>query len=540
MASRTRFLVLARHFCTNRERRSNQFQKPWLCLAVAVLLSFAGIGSVFAAGPLGLLEAVRLSLAKNPDIQLQEKQVELSSGAFQQATGQFDPALRLTAGRNVDNSPLNQQARDSYARQGFSVSRIRAEAITYSLALDNPLRNGIVLSPSIGITSITGTTNDFSNLSAQNRGNVNFSIRVPLLKGLGESAVAGETAANQEWEASKQDLRFSISQNVLNTVTAYWSLLAARKNLDVANESEASVRRMVDETRKLIAADELPAADLNMLRASQLDKTTSRISAEQALLEARQRLGQAIGLPYPRIATLEATDGFPSSVVEPNGLGGLQARLIELAMQRRPDVKAAQLRQDSARTLTGAAQSNLKPQLDLTVSVGYSGLAEGGSPIAGLEQNRGGANIGASLSYQWPFDNNVARGRYRQQAAVYDQSSIRLASVARSIGIGVETTLTGLAHSAQQLRQSEEAVDLYRTSVENEKTKYKLGSSTMLDVLTISDRLLNARLSNIAYRLNYLNALVQLNSRPARCWPRANPGKASASISSSAYPNSIK
>jgi outer membrane protein TolC len=220
-----------------------------------------------------------------------------------------------------------------------------------------------------------------------------------------------------------------------------------------------------------------------------------------------------MGLPYLQITALEAADGFPSLVTELSTLESRLTRLIELAMQRRPDLKAAQQRQDSARTLTGAAQTNLKPQLDVTVSVGYAGLAEGGSAgaIGGLNQNRGGANIGTSISYQWPFDNNVARGRYRQQAAAYDQSTIRAASMERSIGTGVESALSSLARSALQLRKSEEAVELYRISLENEKTKYKLSISTMLDVLTINDRLLSARLSSISYQLNTFNALAQLN-----------------------------
>lgn len=492
-----------------------------------VLLSAVSMGVAHAAGdpgptapqspsgsnfPVGLLDAVRLTLAKNPDIQLGEKQVESGQGVLQQASGQFDPSLSLTAGRSVDNTPLNQQSRALYARQGFPVSQVSTNITSYNLALQKLLRNGIVLSPSIGATSTSGTLNDFSQLSAQNQGKVNFSIRVPLLRGSGESAAAGETAAGLEWEARKQDLRYAISQSVLNTVTAYWSLLAAGKNLAIARESEASVRRMVGETRKLIEADELPAADLNMVKANLLDKTASRISAEQAQLVARQRLGQVMGISYRKIAALEPVDGFPVIATKLATLQSQSLRLIDLAMSRRADLAAARLRQDSARTLAGAAQSNLKPQLDVNLSVGYSGLAEGGSVIpGGLDQNRGGANIGTSISYQWPFDNNVARGQYRQQAAAYDQSTIRTSSLERAIALGVESALSALTHGAQQLEKSEETVELYRISEENEKTKYKLGISTMIDVLTTSDRLLSARLSNIAFRLNTLNALAQLN-----------------------------
>lgn len=483
-----------------------QHQAMRLRFAVAVLLSFGSLGMAFA-DPVSLLDAICLTLANNPDIQLQERQVEISGGILQQATGQFDQTLSLAAGRTINNVPLDQ-----FDSSVYLASQLKTDTTSYNLALGMPLRNGIVLSQSIAATSTTGTLYDFEHMPAQNQGNVSFSIRVPLLRGSGESAAASEVASNLEWEASKQDLRYSISQSVLNTVSAYWGLLAATKNLDIARESEASMRRMVTETRKLIDADEIPAADLNVLRANLLDKTASRIFAEQAQLNARQSLGQAIGLAYPQITTLEAADGFPSLDSDPSTLEGQRTRLIKLAMKRRPDLIAAQQRQDSARTLAGAAKTNLKPQLDVTVSAGYVGLAQGGAgAIGGLNPNRSGANVGTNIIYQWPFDNNVARGIYRQQTAAYDQSTIRVASVERSIGVGVESALSGLVRSALQLKQSEEEVDLYSLSLENERTKYKLGTSTMLDVLTINDRLLNARLNSISYRLNTFNALAQLN-----------------------------
>lgn len=459
---------------------------------------------------MGLLDAVRLALANNPDIQLQEKQIELSQGALQQAAGQFDPALRLTVERTINNTPLNQL--DSVAYAGAAQSTIKKT--TYGVALDKTLRNGIVLSPSLSTTSTTGTVYDIQNLSAQNQGNINFSIRVPMMKGRGDAVAANEAAANLDWEASKQDFRFAISKNVLNVVSNYWNLLAAANNLAVAGEAEAGIRKMVADTRKLIEADEIPAADLYMIRANLQDKAAARITAEQALRDARQRLGEAIGLSYQRIASLEPIDTFPALSADIAMLRNQRQRLLDLAMQRRADRVAAQLRQDSARTLTSAAQANLKSQLDVTVNLGYTGLSEGGGSgaiLGGLDQTRGGLNIGTSLSYRWPFDNNAARGLFRQQAALYDQGSIRVAHVERTIGIGVESALTSLVHSLQQLKESEEAVALYRISLDNEKIKHQLGTATIVDVLVTNDRFLSARQNNISYQLNVLIALARLN-----------------------------
>lgn len=467
-----------------------------------------------ATRPLGLLDAVRLTLVKNTNIQLREKQLESGQGALQQASGQFDSTLGLSVGGGLNNSPLNQQTRNSYANSGIPLSSLTTNTTSSSLALTNPLRNGIVLSTSIGTTRTTGSTTDLSNLPSQSAGMVDFSISVPLLKGRGESTAAGETAANLEWNARQQDLRFSISQSVLNTVTAYWSLVATRKNLDIANESEASARQMEEQTRTLIEADELPAADLNVLEANLLDRTASRITAEQSLLDAQQVLGQAIGLPYQQITSLELADEFPSFDTELSALERQSARLIELGMKRRADRAAAQLRQESARTLTGAAQNNLKPQLNLTLNVGYAGLAEGASvsDVTGaLAQNRTGLNSGAKISYQWPFDNNAARGLMLQQSAAYDQSTINTSTVERSISMGVESALSNLVRSALKLKKSEETVKLYRITLENEKNKHKLGTATLIEVLATNDRLIGALLNNISFRLGYLSALARLS-----------------------------
>ncbi|CAK0780438.1 Outer membrane protein TolC [Gammaproteobacteria bacterium] len=486
-------------------------QTMLLRVTITLLLSLGGPVVAYSSDSLGLLDAVRLTLAKNPDIQLQEKQVEINQGVLQQATGQFDLTLRLTAGHAVDHNPLNQQSRDYYASQGFPVSQLKTETTSYHLALEKPLRNGMVLSPSVGTTSANGTSNDINSLSSQNRGSVDFSVLVPLKKGSGESAASGETAANLEWEASKQDLRHAISQEITNTLTAYWNLLAARKNLDIARETEASIRRMVDNVRLVIEADELPAADLNMVRANLLDKTASRISAEQTLLNARKGLGQAIGLSYPQITRLEPNDEFPAISTDFSALESQLPRLINLALKRRADLAAAQRRQDSARILASAYQNDLKPRFDLSVSVGYAGLSEGGSTLGGIGKNRGDPNVGLNLSYQWPFDNNVARGRYLQQSASYDQNTLRVATLERTIGIGVSSALSDLTLSALRLRESEETVNLYRISVENEKVRLKLGTATMVELLTVNDRLLNAELGHISYWLNYFNSLARLN-----------------------------
>lgn len=482
----------------------------WFLPALTTLL-YSGLG---LAAPVSLVDAIQWTLAKNPNIQLQEKQTDTSLGALQQAAGQFDTTASLAAGYDSDHAPLTQQSQQSYLAQGFPLSQLQTDTTSYSVALNKPLRNGVVLSPSISATRTEGTSNDLSKLAAQNRGKVNFNILIPLQQGRRESASLGEAAATLTWEASKQDLRFAIAQGIYGTVSAYWKWVAARKYAAIAQEAEASTRHMAEETQKLIEAEEIPAADLLLVQASLLDKTSARIAAEQTLLDALQKLGQSIGLTAAQIASLEPLDEFPAPPVALPVFPPLRTGFVDAALRRRADLAAARLRQEAARTSEKAAGHSLQPQLDLNIRVGYATLVEGnanGNLASAATQNRTDANIGTTISYQWPVENSIARGRYLQQAAAYAQSVVQVDTLERSIGLGVEAALSALVGGVMQVQRSEESVALYRVTVENEKTKRQLGNSTLIDVLSVNDRYLAARQNNITYRLNYLNALAQLS-----------------------------
>lgn len=466
------------------------------------------------AEPLRLLDAVRFTLVNNPDVMLQGRQVDVSRGQLQQAVGQFDAALRFSTGREVDYQPLLDRERQTYASQGVGLNAIKTDNTRYSVAVDKVLRNGLILSPELSAIRYEGSSYDLSGLPAVTRGLVSFNIRVPLLKNSGKIAAAGEEAARIDLEATRQDLRFAVSQSLYGTVASYWNLLAAQKNLQIAIEAENAIRRMVSEVEKLIAADEMPAADIHLIRASQLEKTASRVAAEQAVVSARHGLAQAMGMTPSSAMAMDLVDDFPALKEDLPFLTEYQNRLAALALARRGDLVAARLREDATRVIREASRHNLKPQLDLDVRVGYAGLAEGRSKdnfASALDRNGSGTNLMVSLSYQWPFENNVARGRFLQDSASHDQRTLLAARKERDIELGVQAVYTGLVRSLLQLRDSQEVVDLYALTLKNEKIKHTLGTATLIEVLSVNDRLLAARLNNIAYRLRFMNLMAQLN-----------------------------
>src|SRR4051812_24485931 len=316
-----------------------------------------------AAGGLGLLEAVRLTLARDPNIAIQETRVEFSRGALKVASSAFDPLLSSSASRDANDLPLSETA----SRQRTSI----LDAFSYSV----PLRSGLVIQPGIsfdresapgGVTANTGT--------------LFFRIRQPLLQGRGRDVVAaGELSARRELTATELDLRFTVARRVVAVAAQYWQTRAAQLDLEVLSSSEQGSRDLLATTRRLVEADETPAAELVQLEANLASKESSRIDGERALFAARQTLGREIGLDPREIAAL-LPPGDPFPALRPEVLPPLAdaGRLVELAQRHRDDLRASRERQAEFDILARAAEDGLKPQLDLVLTPSYTGFTAGG------------------------------------------------------------------------------------------------------------------------------------------------------------------
>ena len=111
-----------------------------------------------------------------------------------------------------------------------------------------------------------------SSTPRQSIGALTFQLRVPLLRNSGNVTAAPLRAAELEALAARSDLEFAISNIVLSSALGYWDYLAKTQRLTIARNSERRGEESLDELRKLIAADELPQAEINLGLASQNDR----------------------------------------------------------------------------------------------------------------------------------------------------------------------------------------------------------------------------------------------------------------------------
>lgn len=460
---------------------------------------------------LRLLEAVQQTMAKQPNILLDEMQVKVNEGLWQIQRGTFNTTVNTSVFNSRTSTPLTR-ARQAAANTSKSISRVTS----YSVGINKEFRSGIELTPDITMTS---TEDLATHANTTNFATVTFAIKIPLLREFGRAAnAAGEMSAKILAESSRYGLNFTTSQSILTTVKEYWDTVAAMNNLEIAEEAESRSKSMLEKGQILVDAGEQPASEINKLSANLQGKTATRISRTQRLLEARQTLGLAMGLRFDEIVATPLPSE-PLLDIDDADLNKMPIAqdLIDMGLKQRADLIALKKRQEAANVLMVGAHKNLKPQLDFDLDIGYTGLTEDvrrqrnfKQYTAALNQNEAGLNFNAMFSLELPVMNDFRRGTYVRREAQKGQAVIATNNLTRQIVSKIVVAMSNVMQSAAELKKAHESVLLYQTAVEKERLKLKMGESTTIDLIDVDDRLTAAMLREISAKLSYAKSLVQL------------------------------
>lgn len=459
---------------------------------------------------LSLAEAVRLTLENDPNLRLEEARLRSAQGALLSSRGTFDTVISSDLSDTETDRPVSAIATQTQA------------VISNSLGLSRRFRSSFSIEPELELLRT-----DPSGVGAVNVGTFSLTLRQPLLRGRGRTnATAPERSAERGVAAGRLDVRQAAAERVLVVGSQYWLARAAALNVGVLRETEERARELLETTRRLIEADVIPAAELVQVEADLVASETARIGGEQALFEARQDLGREIGLERAAIAALPIpSDPFPALAPAEVPAPEEADRFVTAALRRRADLLAARERRDASEILRRAADSDLKPQLDLVLIPSYTGLVEGtdpGSFFAPLYRNVPGASAEVNLTLSWPTANSQARGELVQLESALEQSVLLEDLVTRRIAADVPTALDAVSRSAEQLERATLAVRLFEQALVNEEKKLRGGTSTLLDVISQRDRLTSARQAEVSAQLALALALLELRFETGTILPEGD------------------
>lgn len=414
-------------------------------------------------------------------------------------TARLRPPTPATAWTGADETP----ARPCEPGQALPASLTLADAVDLALCRNPRTREtwaaARVAAAQLGVArgatlpTVTGT------LSAQTS-----ESRAVFLSGRRDSATAGLSfnwllfdfgGRNAAIEQARQALftadwthNATLQAVVLDTGQAYFQSFAAEQAVDAARAAERLALQSLEAARTRQKAGTATRADVLQAQTAWSQAVLTRTQAEGDAAIARGVLANAMGLPAQATPALA-----PPGDVAAGGTGeAAVAALMEEAMSRRPELRAAEAGVAAARAAITVEESAGRPTLSLNATPSIGVMYPGTDP----------RNVNIALSVNIPLFLGY-QNTYRIRAArdSVDRSSAARDRLRNDISLEVWRSWQDVRTQGQAVQT---AGDLVRSATESHEMalgRYRSGVGSVLDLLTAQTALLQAAVQQIQTRL---------------------------------------
>ena len=327
--------------------------------------------------------------------------------------------------------------------------------------------------------------------------NTSLSSSLTLFDGFQRSADSKSARASQD--AAGASLVNAQYQQRLATTNQF---LDARAAADLVRVRAASVTEAQEQFK--VSVNKLAAGSAT--RADSLQSLVTLGNAQLQLVQAQAQLATAeAGLArlIGRTGRVGAADdsSFYRTIAEPLDTATMRAD----AEAHSPQVQSARASAVAARASIGSARAGYWPTLSLSGNIGYSGSS---SRSYSFFQNRG-----ASLSLQWPIFNRFQR---EQNIASAENSALtaeaQAADAERAISASLTTQFANLDAARTQIEITKVSVAAAQENLRVQQERYRVGASTILDVLTAQQALDQSEVDAVTARFAYLRAKAQIEA----------------------------
>lgn len=492
-----------------------------------------------AERPITLAEAVALALANNEDILVERESLVAAEAAVTGAQGAYDPLLQLDGGWRQSSLPVNS------AFSGAPPGRLAptVESTEANAGVSQLLPTGGVVAVR-GAADRTTTDGLFDLLSPSYGTGLGVEFRQPLLR---DRTIDGARfqirVAAADRERAAAGVRREVTDTVAEVERAYWTLVAARRELGVRQEAVGLAGEQLSETDIRIEAGSAPETEVAQPRAELERRRGELLAATEAAARAENALKLLIlgegsdGGDGP--STADGTNRpswgdrlVPAEEAEPTVVPVDVEAAMARALDARPELAAFEAAVERRRIETALAVDAVRPALDAVVSHERFGLAgsrnRAATPVPGVPGGVPGrlqGNFGDSLGlladgdfddtrvglvFSYSIGNRQARAGAAIARTVERQAEADLTRARKGVRAEVLDAAAALDTAGQRIAAARAGREAAEVQLMAERERYGAGMTTNFLVLTRQNDLSRARLEEIAAQTDYRRAATEL------------------------------
>ena len=457
----------------------------------------------------------------------------------------YDPTFASTALIDDRSSPVNNPLISGTGISGVSaLATLQTHTTQFNEQISRGFETGtnLTVSWNNSRTSSTSTANLF-NPAVQSTLTIGFSQA--LLNGFGIAVntrnirIANNNRKIADWAFAQLAIA-----TITNTITAYWELVYARANVKVDEQAMTVSQKLYSDNKKQLDAGTMAPLDVTRAQSELATDRQNLIVARTVQLQDEQILKNAITKDplAPDVVNVEIITADqptqPAIIENPS----FEESLKE-AFAKRPELQEELYNLKNADIDIQATRNALLPSLTLSGQYSSVGLA-GNSPIKGAPVVRGGVPIvdangnpisvdingvatpifepltttpvtginqqgfpeaqsqifhnhfpdySAQLTLSLPLRNRSAQADSARAILTQRQEEATLQQLKNAALLDVRNTYIALTQDRAQVDAASEARQLQQETFDAEQKKYRLGASTVYNVILTQRDLIAAQ-----------------------------------------------
>jgi len=374
-------------------------------------------------------------------------------------------------------------------------------------------------------------TTSFTNFNPQISSSFDVTFTQPLLANFGIDSVRRQVWTSQNLrEISDVQLRQNIVVTTRNVRNAYWDLVAAIANLEVAQQALDLARQSLKDNQTRVEVGTMAPIDIIEAEAEVARNEESVIVATNGIERAQDQLRVLISNPDQpdfwtmRIEPAEQAVMVPVTLDVDTAVGN--------ALASRGDLVTARRQLDNTLIDVKYYKNQRMPALDLNLSYGMVGLggtqfqfADTGFPpeVIGQTQRSFGSvlsdvfgndyknwSVGFQISY--PIGMSTADAGLAQARLQQTQAETNLKNMEMLITTSVRDVARQVTTNQKRVEATQKARELAERRLEAEQKKFNVGLSTTFVVFQLQRDLANQRAREVAAIIDYNKSLVDFEA----------------------------
>lgn len=439
-----------------------------------------------SAEPLTLEAVLRKVEENHPKLRGAGLAREIAGAKVQEKLGAFDPQLGIgTTYQNYNSSSTPGKPLD-YISNGIVVARTEPNGIKWEGGWINT--QGFPKSPA----SSTGDVGEFF-----------VQAKVPFLRGAGinDKLVAVQQAELVERQV-EQDYRSLRLLTLLEAGATHLQWNVAVMQWRVLEENEKLAVQRASQVANRVKAGDLPAIDQIEADGEVLKRRELLLKAGREVQKGALKLALYLWASEGQAENVPQAEQAPQTLPETIRFTTEQVYDLQLkALEQRPELRRLDLDRSIVSLDRDLAENDRLPQLDLTLRPGYDA---GGQGI--------GFTMKAGLELVIPLGTRGPDGRRQAALLKLEKLDLDQVEMIQRILIQVQDAASEAEAAAARLEQAQL---LYRQSKlleEGERTKFRLGDSTLFLVNARERATLEAALKVLDLRYEHAQAVLLLEA----------------------------